>query len=218
MAFGGNLKFSHTAYSLYFPNDHHNFCPSCYLLPTRLLRHVQSKDLRLQPVSHHKVIHFVQTAAETKPQKSISLKIINANWWRRWGWQLIDYRDPKEHTQWPPRRRARTTIDVAKTDGQYITIRSFLLIQGVVDFGEGPGNLRPSGQTTVAKATCQLEWRFNKSHNSWVENGWWGSLGWVPHSDRKNYSSWRNRFWRTWMYRVCRTPDYLFSMKTASPL
>jgi len=66
--------------------------------------------------------------------------------------------DPKEHKQWPPRRRARTTIDVAKTDGQYITIRSFLLIQGVVDFGEGPGNLRPSGQTTVAKATCQLEW------------------------------------------------------------
>jgi len=39
-----------------------------------------------------------------------------------------------------------------------------------------------------------------------------GSLGWVPHSDRKNYSSWRNRFWRMWMYRVCRTPDYLFSM------
>jgi len=48
-------------------------------------------------------------------------------------------------------------IDVAKTDGQYITIRSFLLIQGIGGSSEVPGNLRPCGQTTVAKATCQLE-------------------------------------------------------------
>ncbi|KMY99557.1 uncharacterized protein Dsimw501_GD29415, isoform B [Drosophila simulans] len=45
---------------------------------------------------------------------------------------------PRSINNGPP-RRARTTIDVAKTDGQYITIRSFLLIHGVVGFGEGPG-------------------------------------------------------------------------------
>lgn len=109
----------------------------------------------------------------SRAKSVINFKIINANWWSKSNQDSSLITHKREHKQWQPLDKEHITQVPGNT-----TIRCFLprlkpsstaqcskRMNGGARAGTATGT-NVDWAMAVATATCQLEWRFNKSHNS----------------------------------------------------